>query len=48
MSGARIVLIVIAVLMGIVCVCVIRAVVNEKKKQKTWRTENNGSYYRST
>ena len=48
MSGARIVLIVIAVLMGIVCVCVIRAVVNEKKKQKTWRTENNGSYYRSS
>lgn len=48
MSGARIVLIVIAVLMGIVCVCVIRAVVNEKKKQKIWRTENNGSYYRST
>ena len=47
-TGARIVLIVLAVLMGIVCVCVIRSVVNEKKKQKQWRNEHNGSYYKST
>jgi hypothetical protein len=46
-TNARIVLVVLAVVMGIVCICVIRAVVNEKKKQKQWRNENNGSYYRS-
>ena len=46
-TNARIVLVVLTVLMGIVCICVIRAVVNEKKKQKQWRNENNGSYYRS-
>ncbi|MBO5575589.1 MAG: hypothetical protein J5956_04750 [Ruminococcus sp.] len=46
-TAARIVLIVLAVLMGIVSVLVIRAVINEKKKQETWRKENNGSYYSS-
>ena len=46
-TNARIVLIVLAVVMGIACVCVIRSVHNEKKKQKQWRNENNGSYYRS-
>ena len=46
-TNARIVLVVLTVVMGIVCICVIRAVVNEKKKQKQWRNENNGSYYRS-
>ena len=47
LTGVRIVLIVLTVLMGIVCVCVVRAVLNEKKKQKQWRSENNGSYYKS-
>ena len=47
-TNARIVLIVLAVVMGIVCVCVIRAVHNEKKKQKQWRNEHNGSYYKTT
>ena len=46
-TNARIVLVVLAVVMGIVCICVIRSVLNEKKKQKQWRNENNGSYYRS-
>ena len=46
-TNARIVLVVLTVLMGIVCICVIRSVLNEKKKQKQWRNENNGSYYRS-
>lgn len=46
-TNARIVLIVLSVVMGIVCVCVIRAVHNEKKKQKQWRNEHNGSYYSS-
>ena len=47
-TNARIVLIVLTVVMGIVCVCVIRAVHNEKKKQKQWRNEHNGSYYKTT
>ena len=46
-TNARIVLIVLSVVMGIVCVCVIRSVHNEKKKQKQWRNEHNGSYYSS-
>ncbi len=41
LTHTRIVLIVIAVLWVIVCVCVIRSVLNEKKKQKSfdWRKE---------
>ncbi|MBQ4247390.1 MAG: hypothetical protein II703_02250, partial [Ruminococcus sp.] len=46
-TNARIILIVLSVVMGIVCVCVIRSVCNEKKKQKQWRNEHNGSYYTS-
>jgi hypothetical protein len=46
-TNARIVLIVLTVVMGIVCVCVIRSVCNEKKKLKQWRNEHNGSYYSS-
>lgn len=47
-TNARIVLMVLSVLMGIVCVLVIGAVLKEKKKQKQWRNEHNGSYYKST
>lgn len=46
-TAARIVLIVLSVVMGIVCICVIRSVHNEKKKQEQWRNEHNGSYYTS-